>query len=127
MGLSCLSCKEDVSPDDAKVFSQVFLCPSCFTIAEQLYRRGEAELKMMLLVLKEAIRVAALKGELQFHFGSLEDLPKEDLLAHLAKLAAETQQKAVPRTECQTSSPKTPSEVPMLPSAPTAGGKEPIS
>ena len=125
MGLPCLSCKKDTAPDRAKVFAEVFLCPDCYLIAERLYRRGESELRMMLLVLKESIRLAALKGELQFNFGQLEDIPKEDLLSHLAKLAGEAREQAVPRSKEPWTN-KTPDKTPLLgptsPSVPSADG-----
>lgn len=126
MGLPCLSCKKDTPPDEAKVFAEVFLCADCFRIAERLYRRGESELRMMLLVLKESIRVAALKGELQFNFGKLEDLPKADLMSHLAKLADEARAQSVPRNKNPWPS-KTPDKTPLLaptsPSVPSADGE----
>ena len=99
MGLPCLSCKQDVSPAESKLFAEVYLCSNCFTIAERLFRKGEAELRMMLLVLKESIRLAALKGQLQFSLQDLDDMKKEDLVSHLAKLAAEARAKAVPHAE----------------------------
>jgi len=126
VGLPCLSCKKETPPDEAKVFAEVFLCSDCFLIAERLYRRGESELRMMLLVLKESIRLAALKGELQFNFGKLEDLPKEDLMSHLAKLADEAREQSVPRSKEPWTN-KTPAKTPLLgptsPSAPSADGE----
>lgn len=95
-GLNCLNCKCEVGSDEAKIYAQVFLCPDCFRIAERLHQRGEQELKMMMLVLKESIRVAALRGELQFRGMQPEDIPKEDLVSHLARLAAEARKQALP-------------------------------
>ena len=99
MGLPCLSCKEEVPPNEVKVFAEVFLCKRCHKIAKRLYERGEAELRMMLLVLKESIRLAALKGELNFSLQYLDDMKKEDLMSHLSKLADEARKKSVPVTE----------------------------
>jgi len=117
--LPCLSCKEQVSPDEAKVFAEVFLCPKCYRIAERLYRKGESELRMMLLILKESIRVAALKGELQFSFEKLDEMKREDLLSSLAKLADETRE----RTWEKPIQGQTPSRARTQQPALTVGGK----
>jgi hypothetical protein len=84
--LSCLNCKKAVAPDQVKFFAEAFVCADCYLIAEQLYAKGQQELKMLLLLLKESIRVAIVKGELQFQPQQLRDMPKSDLLAHLAVL-----------------------------------------
>lgn len=94
--LPCLSCKEDVNPAEGKVFAEVFMCPTCFRIAERMFSTGEAELRMMLLVLKESIRVTALTEGLQHCIQYLDDMKKEDLISHLAKMAAEVKKQAVP-------------------------------
>ena len=128
MDLSCLSCKEPVNPDEAKIFSAVFLCPKCFHIAERLYRKGENELRMMLLVLRESIRIAALKGNLQFGLEMLDDMPKPDLIAHLAKLADEARKQAIPLEDTKwIHQDKIPSLENTKPLALPAGGKPPIS
>ena len=125
MDLKCLNCKEGVASDDVKLFAEVFLCTRCYYVAERLYLQGERELRMMLLVLKEAIRIAALKGELQFSVQYIEDMPKADLLSHLAKLAENTKKQATPMVDaCPTSPDKlTPSLVTTSPLALPVGGK----
>ena len=112
--LPCLSCKEEVNPAEAKLFAQVLLCPLCFVIAERLYKKGESELRMMLLVLKESIRVAALKGELGFSLQNLDDMDKQDLLTHQHELATEAR-KAATSTPWTTSKDST--QPPALPAA----------
>jgi hypothetical protein len=121
--LNCLSCKCAVDTDEAKFFAALFLCPDCFTIAERLYRRGEAELRMMLTVLKESIRLAALKGELQFSLQNLDDMKKEDLIGHLANLAVEARKEVEQVKEQSKPWNKTPSLDPTLPPALSAAGK----
>jgi hypothetical protein len=123
--LPCLSCKQEVPPADGKVFAEVFMCPSCFRIAERLLKSGDAELKMMLLVLKESIRVAALTQGLQYAEQYLGDMPKEDLVSHLAKMAAEVKRQAIPQGDKQCRQILTPTRSlePMLPSAPPVAGK----
>lgn len=87
MGIPCVNCGTDVPPNEAKFFGKIFICPACYKIAERLYQRGEQELKMLLLVLHESIRVAIVQKQLQFSPQQVEDMKKEDLLAHLQKLA----------------------------------------
>jgi len=88
-----LNCKKTVEQDQGKFFAEAFICADCYAIADQLYDRGQKELKMLLLLLKESIRVAILKGELQFQPQQLKDMPKSDLLAHLAILNAHAHSK----------------------------------
>ncbi len=87
--LNCINCKEEVAPDKAKFFAQMFVCPDCYKIAERVYVRGRQELEMMLLLLKESIRVAIVQGELQFS-GPVEDVSKEDFMTTLARLTQES-------------------------------------
>jgi hypothetical protein len=83
----CLNCKTEVSQEKAKVFAGVFVCPDCYTKAERLYNKCEGELKQLLLVLKEAIRVALVKGALQYNPASpLDEVPKDELLEMIVKL-----------------------------------------
>ena len=98
VGLPCVNCQEEVDPADAKMFAQVYVCPSCHLMAERLYTRGEQELKMMLLLLKESIRLAIVRKELQF-MQRLEDdaVPKEELLTELARLANHARKEAAER------------------------------
>jgi hypothetical protein len=86
--LPCLNCKKEVESTEAKLFAQVYLCSDCYNVAERLYNKGQSELKYLLIVLKESIRVAALQGKLQFRAPG-EDIPKKELLTQLAEMAEE--------------------------------------
>lgn len=122
MGLSCVNCNADVSSDEAKFFAQVFVCPTCYAIAERLHQKGEQELKMMLVMLKECIRLAIVKKELQFSVQNLEDMPRKDLFTELATLAQDARQEAIknqpPQEELkqwkQTQTSSTPTATPLL-------------
>lgn len=86
--LSCVGCKREVSAGDGKLFAEVFVCDGCFLIASRLFERGQQELKMLLVVLKEAIRNEILQGRLQFQSADeVREVPKRDLITHLAELA----------------------------------------
>lgn len=86
-GLKCINCDVVVHPDDAKLFAGVFVCPTCFTFSERLFRRSERELKQLLLVLQDTIRIALIEGRLFPEEGtSLEEIPKAKLLNEVALL-----------------------------------------
>ncbi len=54
--IPCTNCEAPVPPDQGKVIFEVFVCPTCFTIAEKLYRDCEQGIKRSLVLLKESIR-----------------------------------------------------------------------
>ena len=88
MGLPCLNCKKDVTPDVAKIYSGVFLCPDCFFVASRFEERITSELKSLLLIAREAIRIAAVKGELRFSPAeSMADLSKKEVLESILKMS----------------------------------------
>ena len=125
MGLPCVNCGNEVEQKDAKFFAQILVCPDCFFLAERLYARGKKELSMLLLLLKESIRVAIVQKQLQFSPKVIEDMPQEDLFGELTKLAQVARARGLNPGEepchpaCST---KIPSTETTPPSAPTAGG-----
>ncbi len=94
MPLPCVNCHKDIEPAEAKMFAEVLVCPDCYIIAERLFERGNKELRMMLTVLKEMIRLALVKGELQFMQQQSEENSSEDMMKKFAKLAQEVQLRA---------------------------------
>jgi coenzyme F420-reducing hydrogenase delta subunit len=92
--LPCVNCKKEVEPDQAKMFAEVLVCPDCYTIAERLYERGNIELRMMLTVLKEALRLTLIRGELQFLQQQTEENKSEEVMKRFAKMAKEIQAKS---------------------------------
>lgn len=101
--LDCVNCRKPVD-SNAKLFAEVFVCDDCFRIAETLFRRGEQELRMLLVVQKEAIRISLMRGELQFSsIQQVEDVSKKDLVTHLADLAQKV--KSHKEDKCSPSSP----------------------
>ena len=89
--LACVNCHKDVAPEQAKMFAEVLVCPNCYIVAERLFERGNKELRMMLTVLKEMIRLALVKGELQFAQQQSEENTSEDMMKKFARLAQEVQ------------------------------------
>lgn len=91
--LPCLNCKTSVEHDKAKVFQGVFVCEQCFEIATRSYARLERELKMMLTLAGETIRLALIEGRLHLGAHDAKEVPKSELLRSVADLAEKQQQK----------------------------------
>jgi hypothetical protein len=123
-----VNCKADVDPQDVKFFGKIFVCPTCYAIAERLYERGESELKMLLLILHESIRSSIVQGKLQFSPQQLADMKREDLLTHLQTMAhemnAQKESEECQRSTATPTSTKTPCKVTMRLSARSADGKQ---
>jgi hypothetical protein len=86
--LPCLNCKTLVDPAAAKVFAGVFVCPTCHTVAERLEQRGTQELKALLTMQREAIRIALVEGRLQLSTTDLSREPtKQEVLQEVLRLA----------------------------------------
>ena len=87
--LTCMNCKVPVEQKEGQVFAAVFVCPKCFLIAERMYERSERELKGLLVMLRESIRIALLRGELTFAEGRpMEDVPKAEVMQMVMALSA---------------------------------------
>lgn len=99
VGIPCLNCKKEVAQQEGKLFAEVFLCPGCFLIASRLYERAEKDLKQVLVMMKEAIRIGLLQGQLQFSEEELKNLSKPDLLRQMAIFSEEAQRQACLNTE----------------------------
>jgi len=89
-GLACMNCRKPTSNEEGKLFAEVFVCPTCYTMAERLYKRTEGELRGLLLVLKDKIREYLVQGKLHYSTAEAEaPVSKTDLLK--AILAVEEQ------------------------------------
>lgn len=84
--MECMNCHKEVEPGDAKIFAEVFCCPTCFTIAERTYKRLEGELRKMLVMSRETIRVALVEGKLHLPEGETQDVSKEDVLRMIVQM-----------------------------------------
>lgn len=85
--LMCINCHKSVEQNAAKLFVGVFVCPSCFTLADRLYKRSKLELEQLLVLLQDSIRVALIEGRLfPMEGGPLDEIPKADLLRTIVKL-----------------------------------------
>ena len=87
-GLPCVNCQEPTSEQDAKLFAGVFVCMSCHARAGRVYIRGESELRRLLCVYQEAIRIALIEGRL-FGPEQYEESPsKESVLREVIALTS---------------------------------------
>lgn len=128
-GLSCVNCGKETPSDKAKFFAQVFCCEDCYTIAMRLLERGDKELKMLLLLLKESIRVSMVNRTLSFSPEQLGDMPREDLLEALQKMASKARMEATQEKPWPDTSTPTPilSKATTSPSAASLGAASPRS
>lgn len=79
--IPCMNCQSPVPEKDGRVFAEVFVCPTCHAMAERMYVKCEGELRRMLLLLKETIRISLVEGKLRLPPAqALEEVSKEDLL-----------------------------------------------
>lgn len=85
--LSCMNCQNAVAPNDAKIFATVFCCPSCYFIAERLAVRAEEELKRMLIIHRDQIRIAMVTRQLSFSSPEqVTEASKKDIFEAIVKL-----------------------------------------
>lgn len=82
-----MNCDKQVGPSEARLFASVFCCATCFELASRLYQRLENELKKLLVMSKETIRIALIKGELHYASGEPQDVPKEELLRMIVQMS----------------------------------------
>ena len=97
--LNCLNCKKPVAPAEAKTYAGVFVCPDCFATAERLEQRGSEQLKWLLTVQREAIRLALIDGRLHLGPTDLAEGPsKREVLEQVLNLAEKVHASSSPGT-----------------------------
>ena len=84
--LRCMNCKAPVNANEGEFFAEVFLCKDCNTQAVHFWHRTEKELKHLLTVSKEAIRLSLITGKFSFPEGPQGDLSKRDVLQEVLKM-----------------------------------------
>lgn len=93
-GLPCMNCRKPTADEDGKVFAEVFVCSTCYTMAERMFHRLEGELRRLLLLSKETIRVALIEGKMNFENATEQEIPKEDLLKMIVQFSERKEQNA---------------------------------
>ena len=84
--LPCMNCGKQIPPGQSKIFAQVFLCETCSEVAKSFYEKLETELKHLLTVAKESIRVALVQGRFHLNEQKLRDIPKKELLEEILRM-----------------------------------------
>jgi hypothetical protein len=99
--LSCMNCKRSVEPSEAKLFAEVFVCSGCHAMAVHFWERMERELRYLLTMSKESIRLSLLEGKFFFPEGAAQDVSKTDVLRAIVSMH-EAREKAQCHTDPQT-------------------------
>lgn len=86
-GMPCLNCNKSVSQPEGNIFAGVFVCQECYERASRLHHRLEMELRKMLMMSREAIRIALVEGKLHFGTEQARDISKEELLKMIVKMS----------------------------------------
>lgn len=98
MGLECTNCSREVEPNEAKFFgapgngqrapnTAVFVCAECYALAELFEQRATEQLKSLLMLSKECIRLALMEKRLKL--GPLppqRDLTKREVFESLLQM-----------------------------------------
>ena len=110
-----MNCKREVPPNGGEFFMEVFICGNCKKIAVRLYERAQKDVKHLLVMMKEAIRLGLVQGQLQFRDPEqVEEVTRPDLLSRLAELAEQAREnQARPKDEVCSNEEKTTQESTM--------------
>jgi len=123
-GLPCMNCKRQVDPEQAKLFAEVFVCEDCHTMAVHFWDRMELELRYLLTMAKESIRIALLEGKFSFPEGVAQEVSKTDVLQAILQMH-EAREKAQCRTDSQDQTTLSTESTPLI--APELGAQESAS
>jgi len=89
-----MNCKAPVLNGAGKFFAEVFLCDTCHVQAEHFWERTVRELKHLLTISKEAIRLSLISGKFVFPEGQQGDLSKREVLEEVLKMEEAREQRA---------------------------------
>lgn len=80
---------------------EVFICSNCKLVAERIFERAQQDVKHLLVMMKESIRLGLIEGRLQFRDPEqVEEVSRPDLINKLAELADQVREKqAAPKEE----------------------------
>lgn len=95
--LPCMNCQAVVGTAAGKFFAEVFVCANCHEMCVHFYQRLERELKGLLTMSQEAIRIALVKGQFHFPEGPRGELSKREVLETALGLEAQ-REKAMQKT-----------------------------
>lgn len=84
--LPCMNCRKPIESGESKIFAQVFVCPTCYGTAKSFYEKLEVELRQLLTVAKESIRVALVEGRFHLSEAHVRDISKRELLQEIVSM-----------------------------------------
>lgn len=83
-----MNCKQSVDPEKAKVFLGVYVCETCHLVASRLRERIQAELKSLLTMADEALRIGLIEGKVILGPAEVgRELSKREVLQQVVKLS----------------------------------------
>ena len=97
--LKCMNCKAELEQSQAKIAFEVLVCPDCEKVANRFFAQAQKELKVVLVLMKDAIRMGLTQGRLQFSMDGDKPVSRQDLLVKLGELVERAQEKA---SQCST-------------------------
>lgn len=82
-----MNCRAPVEESGGKLFKGVWTCATCHGYAERAYQRLQKELKYLLTVSGEAIRIALIEGRMHPPTEPAQEVSKADLLRTIMQVA----------------------------------------
>jgi hypothetical protein len=90
--LCCMNCGKPTEADAAKLFAGVFVCAACHASATHFHEKLEQELRHLLVLSKDSIRVALATGKFHLPEGPSGQPSKRDVLEQILKLEEHREQ-----------------------------------
>jgi hypothetical protein len=82
-----MNCDRETPDSEGRTFAEVFVCSACYAMAENLNRKNTAELGRMILLSREAIRLALLEKKLHYSAEhAAKEVSKEELLRMIMQM-----------------------------------------
>jgi hypothetical protein len=89
-----MNCDAPIAAGEMKLFAEVCVCEGCYNMATRMHERALKELKVVLVMMKESIRLALLQKKLQFRTPEeLQNVKKPELLGELGRLVEAAQER----------------------------------
>lgn len=89
-----MNCSAPVPSGKGQFFAEVFVCETCHTQAAHFWQRSEKELRNLLTITKESIRLSLISGKFVFPEGQQGDLSKREVLEAVLKMEEAREQRA---------------------------------
>jgi len=83
---NCMNCGKKVPIDKLRLCFEVLVCEDCQTVALAIFDRGRTELRQLLVLLQESIRLALVEGRLALPDGPVEKVSKRDILKTIVQM-----------------------------------------